>query len=196
MAWTSPKTWALNELLTSADMNTYLTDNTAYLYDTLDGALTDITDITSPPTSTYILNETADYTTTSTSFVNVDDTNLALTITTGGGDVLIWFQGMLFTAPNRSIVYFDVDIDGSRVAGDHGIIACPTHYVGNSPTLLGNGGYGNVSFVYLATGLTAGSHTFKLQWFQLYGGYTAYLYSGAGSNGGDLHPQFGVREIT
>lgn len=31
MAWTTPKTWAALETLTSTDMNTYVRDNTAYL---------------------------------------------------------------------------------------------------------------------------------------------------------------------
>ena len=30
--WTSPKTWASSELLTSGDLNTYVRDNTDYLY--------------------------------------------------------------------------------------------------------------------------------------------------------------------
>lgn len=32
MSWTTPKTWQLNEILTSSDMNTYVSDNTNYLY--------------------------------------------------------------------------------------------------------------------------------------------------------------------
>lgn len=34
MAWTTPKTWAVGELLTAADMNAYVRDNTEYLHTT------------------------------------------------------------------------------------------------------------------------------------------------------------------
>lgn len=33
IAWTSPKTWGGSEVLTSVDINAYLSDNTEYLYD-------------------------------------------------------------------------------------------------------------------------------------------------------------------
>lgn len=33
MAWSAPKTWAGTEVLTSADMNTYVRDNLDYLFD-------------------------------------------------------------------------------------------------------------------------------------------------------------------
>ena len=33
MAWTSPKTWSVGEVLTSTDMNTYVRDNTEFLFD-------------------------------------------------------------------------------------------------------------------------------------------------------------------
>lgn len=32
MSWTSPKTWAVGDPATSADLNTYLRDNPSYLY--------------------------------------------------------------------------------------------------------------------------------------------------------------------
>lgn len=35
MAWTAPKTWALGELLTSSDLNTYIRDNNLFLFDSL-----------------------------------------------------------------------------------------------------------------------------------------------------------------
>ena len=67
MAWTQPKTWA-SEPLTSSDLNTHLRDNLEILKD--------------PPSDDNILNQGSDYTTTSTAFVNIDGTNLSLTITT------------------------------------------------------------------------------------------------------------------
>jgi hypothetical protein len=34
VSWTNPKTWSFGEVLTSADMNTYVRDNTQALFDT------------------------------------------------------------------------------------------------------------------------------------------------------------------
>ncbi|MCU4184033.1 hypothetical protein K6U06_06650 [Acidiferrimicrobium sp. IK] len=38
MAWTSPRTWAVGDPATSADLNTYVRDNTAYLFSAIGGA--------------------------------------------------------------------------------------------------------------------------------------------------------------
>ena len=78
LAWTTPKTWADDELVTANVMNTHVRDN--------------LNALKAPPTARYELNRTSDYTTTSTSFVDVDGTKLALTITTSGGDVMVHFN--------------------------------------------------------------------------------------------------------
>jgi len=75
MAWTAPKTWTVDGVLTAADMNTYVRDNLHYLL--------------SPNKGVIIRNNNGDYSTTSTSWVDVDATNLSLTITTHGGPVLV-----------------------------------------------------------------------------------------------------------
>lgn len=170
MTWTTPKTWA-NETLTAADMNTHIRDNLDYLKTTLDG-------ISGQGSAQYLADEASDYTTTSSTFVDVDATNFAHTITTKGGDVLIGFVGVVHTGGNR--VFFDVDIDGSLFADDDGIIV---HDVSSSE---------HVSFVVMVTGLSAASHTFKLQWKRNAG--TSTLYAGAGVSI-DTKPQFWVREI-
>ena len=159
MAWTTPKTWAVDELVTASDLNTHIRDN--------------LNALKVPPTDHYELNEGSDYTTSSTSFVDVDATNLALTITTTGGDVLVHFHG--YTV-NQG--YFDLAVDGSRAGGDDGCIRFTT---------------GPVSFTRLITGLAAGEHVFKLQWKTV--GAALTLYAGTGTAGYDLHPQFWVREI-
>ncbi|MEO1163712.1 MAG: hypothetical protein AAFV98_08020 [Chloroflexota bacterium] len=74
MAWTQPKTWS-NEPLVASDLNTHLRDNMEALKE--------------PPSANYELDETSDYTTTSTTFVDVDSTNLSLTLDTNGGDVKV-----------------------------------------------------------------------------------------------------------
>lgn len=162
--WTTPKTWSTGEALSASDMNTHIRDNLSALK--------------APPTDSYVCNEVADYTSSQTSFVDVDASNLALTITTTGGDVMIGFHA--YTYNPSGVTYFDVDLDGVRIAGDDGMIATVS-------------GYQTVSFVRLVTNLDAGTHTFKLQW-KVSGG-TVTLYAGAGTSTADVHPQFWVREI-
>lgn len=170
--WTTPKTWATAEALIASDLNTHLRDN-------LDA-------LKSPPTDHYELNEASDYTTTSTTFVDVDGTNLSLTITPTSDTVMIGFNGAIANNTATGVVYLDVDINGSRFAGDDGILAI---------TSTGAGQVLNGSFVVIATGLTPDTaYTFKLQWKQ--SGGTGKMWAGAGSAGADLHPQFWVREVS
>lgn len=75
MAWTNPKSWSVNELLTASLLNTHLRDNLLALKN--------------PPTSLF--SPVTDYATSSTAYVDIDTTNLSRTITTTGGDVLIGF---------------------------------------------------------------------------------------------------------
>jgi hypothetical protein len=165
MSWTQPKTWT-SEPLTSTDLNTHLRDNLEILKD--------------PPSDDYTLNQGADYGTTGTSFANVDGTNLSLTITTGGGDVIVHFDGYLLNA--TGYVALDISIDGVRHFGDDGIC----RIIANSQ--------GPISFTRLITGLAAGSHTFNLMWKVNAG--TAVMYAGAGTANFDIHPQFWGREVS
>jgi hypothetical protein len=171
--WTAPRTWAVGELVTAALLNTHLRDNLEALK--------------VPPTALHNVNQGSDYQTTSTSFVNVDATNLALTIVTGGGDVLIGFYGFVNVAAGAKFAYFDVEIDGVRMAGDDGLVAANSQQSANQAFC--------VSFVTLKQGLAAGTHTFKLQW-KATSAATLTLYAGAGTTALDLHPQFWVREVS
>jgi hypothetical protein len=171
MAYTTPKTWS-NEPLVASDLNTHLRDN--------------LEEIKDPPSANYELNESADYTTTSTSFVDIDATEgkLQLTINTNGGDVLVHFHGTL-TANGALSAYFDIDVDAARNGGDDGIegVSIST----NTPV--------TVSFTRLITGLAAGSHTFKLQWKRRTAN-TLTMFAGSGNSNWDLHPQFWAREVS
>lgn len=165
MTWTQPKTWS-SEPLTSSDLNTHLRDNLEALKD--------------PPGEQYSLNEASDYTTTSTAFVNVDNTNLAFTLTTNGGDVMVHVH--VPVVGSGGILYFDLEVDSTRLAGDDGLARAAA------------GGVSIVSFTRLITGLAAGSHTIKLQW--KVGAGTGTMYAGAGTAGNDLHGQMWVREVS
>lgn len=178
MAWTTPQTWVDGNVLTAAELNEQVRDNLNFLF--------------SKPGDNYVMNEAADYTTTSTLFVDVDATNLALTITTGGGDVLIWFNGVMSGTGTPSYLSVDVLLDGSRLAGDDGILTLGSNNNGIISQYQGDK-WQNMGFAYLKTGLSAGSHTFKLQWKVSTG--TATLYAGAATTYFDIHPQFGVKEL-
>lgn len=177
MAWTTPKTWTTGEPLTAGDLNTHLRDNLEALRQ--------------PPTAHYEPDETSDYSTTSGTFVDVDSTNLALTITTNGGDVLVGFHGSaggVAGSGGMRYLQFDVEVDSERVAGDDGIVALG---VPGSSTVISP-----ISFARLVTGLAPGGHTFKLQWRRNNTGLTGTLYAGAGTSGLDVHPQFWVQEVS
>lgn len=131
----------------------------------------------------YEANESSDYTTTSTSFTDVDGTNFSLTITTTGGNVLVGFSGTVRIDTVGAHVQLNVDVDGSVVAADDGIVSMRA----------GGVTINSMSFTYLVTGLSAGSHTFKLQW--KVSSSTATLYAGAGTTHNDIHPQFWVQEF-
>lgn len=164
MTWTQPKTWT-SEPLTSADLNTHLRDNLEALKD--------------PPSAHYAPQETTDYTTTSLAWVDVDSAGLSLTIETHGGDVLVSFHGVVFGTE----LAFDVAVDGVRLGGDNGLVL---HVDGSNA--------GSVAFTRLVSGLSAGSHTFALQWRTRFAGIT--LYAGAGTANRDHIPQFWVREVS
>ena len=161
MAWTTPKTW-VSEVLTSNDMNTYLSDNTQYLYDQLTAGLAEYT----------YTRATGNYSTTSTSYVDIDSTNMTATLTTAGGDLLVNFTGSMYKSgsPSQNI----------RVA----VILDGTIY--QLLQYLDTGSF-NVSFTRVFDNISAGDHTLTMQWRLSTSGPTLNL------NGDDAH--FSVREL-
>lgn len=98
---------------------------------------------------------TGNYTTSSTSFANVDGTNMALTITTGARRVLIGFAGFVQSSAGNRTISFDVDLDGTRMGNKtYGYNALTVSSTWN----------GNAGFTILSDVLSAGSHTFTLMW--------------------------------
>lgn len=142
-----------------------------------------------PPNAEYTADESSDYTTNSTSWVDVDATNFVLTITTQGGPVLIGFDGNVACNHVSNSVYFDVDIDGTRLGGDDGLKRIANPDAATANRLM------PVEFHRLVN-LAAGEHTFTLQWKNTAtSSFTTTLYAGAGTSGADLHPQFFVVEL-
>src|SRR5260221_5905875 len=142
MPWTTPPTFTPGQVVTATDLNSYLRDNPSYLL--------------GRPNSAIRRNNGSDYTTSPSSFVDIDGTNLAITFVLSGTAVLITFAGALRTAAARQQADFDVTVDGVRYGlGNNGLISIniPNASVDNL-----------VSFAVLVSGLAAGTHTFKLQW--------------------------------
>lgn len=148
MAWTTPRTWVTNELVTATLMNAHVRDNLAYLL---------------TPNSFQARVGSGTYTTSSTSVVSVDAA-FNETITTYGGHVLLLAQGcMSITTPGTYTATLYFDIDGT----DREMWICRS----NVATTVD----GFFSVFYLEENLAAGSHTFKLQWKVSNGAETATL---------------------
>jgi len=135
MAWTTPATWVAATPLGAAQLNEQLRDN--------------LNALKTPPTDVY--NPAGGYSTTSTSYVDVDATNYNLTITTTGGDILIIFSGSGAMTASSNVGYVTVALDGTDL-----------HTAGIAWTSAAT--YGDLSFTLLLEGIAAGSHSVKLRY--------------------------------
>lgn len=135
MAWTTPTTRSTNDLITASIWNTDLVNNLLALK--------------APPTASYVF--AGPYSTTSTSEVDVDTTNLSLSITTTGGDVLVGWLGSVYMSV-AGTCYLNVTMDGANLLtiGNIGVFS-------HTNTVAGG-------IVALKTPVTAAMHTFKLRW--------------------------------
>ncbi len=167
MAWTVPKSWS-NEPLVAGDMNTHLRDNLEALKD--------------PPQGGTDIDNSSDYSTNSTSFVDVDGDDFSTEISTHGGDVLVTLCVTL--VGNSNYAYFDIEVDGARVGDDDGILR--KHLSGTAPD--------TIMLYYWVKGLSDALHTFTLQWKSSSG--TINIYGGQGTAGTQLHGQWDVREVS
>lgn len=169
MAFTTVPT-ITDTVATAANLNTYIRDNQRALKD--------------PPSQNYEANQGGDYTVTTSSWANVDNSNFALSIATTGGDVMIGFSGSIKGAQ----VIIDVEMDGTRLVNqsNSGILV----------TDVSGGNARSFSFVRLIQSVSANTHIFKLQWRLVAGPSLCTLYAGAGTGGYDVHPQFWARELT
>lgn len=152
MSWTEMTDLGVGDLVSAADM---------------DAIRTNIEYLLNPDDDATLHNEGSDYSTTSGSFVDVDATDLAATITTNGGPVLVIVTGA--AAHNvGGWAYFDIDVDGTR-HGSANTLGLMALYANSSSD------YQSITLCAWITGLGADSHTFKLQWRAASG--TAYLKS-------------------
>lgn len=155
MAWTTPRDWTTNELVTATLLNTHLRDNLSYLLARPAGSIARVAG--------------SDYSTSSTSWVNIDATNLSITKTIKSGQALalaaLW--GKCSTGGYRAHFTFAVDSGGQLGHATYGL----WNYLINSA----NAVY-PVMLVGLFTGLSAASHVFTLQ-YKAASGVTVYAYS-------------------
>jgi len=131
--------------------------------------------------SAKYIRTSANYTTTGTSFADVDNTNMNLSITTGARRVMVGFAGTVAGSGLGDTIMLDVDLDGARLGGTFGLVQARTPVA----TYRMNG-----SFTFLTDALTAASHTFKLQWRTT--ANTATMY---GTGSGDGVATFWVKEV-
>lgn len=166
--WVSPRTWTTGELVTKTIMDTHVRDNLNALKTSARGIC--------------IIDEGSDYSTSSTSWADMDATDLSITMTTAGGDLLIlWMaSAVCATAPG----HFDVTIDSTRQGGDDGLTTLGQITNGIIPCCI----------AYIVTGVSAASHVFRMQHAVSTGG-TMTTYAGAGTSTKDSHPRFCVMEI-
>ena len=150
MAWTTPKTdWTTGELVSASDMNS-IGENLAALKQP----------VMAVGTTTQQISVGSNR-----PFANIDSTNLNLTITTAGGDVLVHFHGSIkHSRSQAAAALFDITVDGQRVGGGDGILECKI-----------DGYYHIACFTRLIQNLNAGSHTFAIQWREHRGGASVIL---------------------
>ncbi len=140
MAWSTPKTWA-SEPLISIDLNTYIRDNQNYLKGRLDSVA-----------GNYHRLPAGSYSTTSTSSVDIDGTNMSHTITTTGGDIRVTFSGYgRVTGAGGQNLNLSVDIDSTEY-----LVLSQENYTSLQEM--------NMSFSWIISGLSAGEHTVKMVW--------------------------------
>ncbi|MCA0456134.1 MAG: hypothetical protein LCI00_19305 [Chloroflexi bacterium] len=128
--WTTPKSWATSELLTAALLNTHLRDNLDWLK--------------TPPAG---IDTAMSIATTSATLVDV--TGSAISVTTTGGGLDVFFTGAIYSSGIATLTYA-LNIDG--------IIPVTFNLVSPAAnTLL------NASFAYHIAGVSVGAHTLKMQ---------------------------------
>jgi hypothetical protein len=137
-----------------------------------------------PPAASSGFLDVSDYTINSTTYANVDGTNLSLSITLAGDTAVVFLN---FTVTSLRKVYFDISVDGTRVGGDDGLFTIIQDNVAGQRFAVG--------MAIPIEGLSAGSHTFNLMWKNDAGG-TSTLYGGNGSAGDQVHPKMRVVEIS
>lgn len=135
MAWTTPKTWT-NEPLVASDLNTHLRDNLEALKN--------------PPSYSY--QSASGYSTTSTTPVLVDSSNMNETITLESvRNVLVGFNGTVANTGSNH-VFFALQRNGGNI-------------MQGTVTGGGAGVFRHLALEVLLEDLPIGTHTFAIKWW-------------------------------
>lgn len=141
VAWTTMRDLDAGDLVLASDMDALRT-NLEYLEDC------------NWVSSGYVAG--SNYSTSSSSWANIDGTNLAITIVTAGRPILLYGAGKFGVSGSPGNVFVDIMIDAdrvgtSRLGGSDGLVQWS-----NSDQYIG--------FAHIQEGLSAGTHTAGLQW--------------------------------
>ena len=141
MGWSTPRTWTTTELVTAANLNTYVSDD-----------LSDLHRRTNPDGTTVATSET----TTSTSYADLATSGPAVTLTTGTmALVILTCQMSNNTAGQSAIMGFAVSGASTIAATDTKCLAYQSS-ANNEATVS--------TAAYLIETLTAGSNTFTAKY--------------------------------
>jgi hypothetical protein len=175
MAYTDVPTLVDGERFTQNEANLYIRDN--------------LEAIRNPPTAVYITSgRSTNYSTNSTSFVDVDSTNMALTISAtgnGAGGVGVVGIGFCGTVYGSAQIYFRILENGFPLNEDDGIVT--------SDYIAASGGVRPVSFLHFQ-GASRDTYIYKLQWKVASG--TGELMANVGTSGRDCKAIFWAREMS
>jgi len=170
-AWTSPTTWTAT-LVTVAQFNQQIRDNLLALK--------------SPPVAIAMPNDI--YTTSSTSFVDIDTDDFSCSVTFAGSVALIWFVCTLQHSDTGGIINFNISVDDVNQYGDDGIACIRPMDFTTSHRM-------PVTIIHRLSGITPGTRNIRMKWKT--SGATATLHAhGGGGNGANIYSQFGVVELT
>ena len=140
MAWTAPKTWAVGDVLTASDLNTYNRDNLTALQ---------------PQQATVSTQQT----TTATSYPDLGTVGPAVTLTTGTS-VLVDIGAFMTNTGSAGIAASSMAVavsGATTIAAPASQVYCAIGATGNNPSF-------KMSYTGLVTGLTAGSNTFTAKY--------------------------------
>lgn len=154
MPYNTPINWVPTTPIGAADLNAQLRDNIRYLHN-------------ERPMNAIIRNNAGDYTTTSATMVDIDATNLSITLTVTSGRVAVWFVAGFWASANPTLIYWDIFMDSVALGAQ-----IKKAYVGGAT---------HISLMTIKSGISVGSHTFRPRWSIDGGINTGKIFSDANS---------------
>jgi hypothetical protein len=146
MAYTIPKTWAVDGLLGATDMNTYVRDNVAALKN--------------PPSFlTAFASGALMLSTTATTFTAISSA-LSASLGTYGGDIMVFIQLQLAGDTDTRRISLDWLVNGTALYGAYAFGAGRARPGANTAATGNTTVFGPL----LVTGLASGTHVFQPVW--------------------------------